>query len=87
MIAIEFTNKDRTRATVTVTPTWLGRLFRRRTRITRVANVHEDNNPYCRMIWVYSVDGIRVSLRLEHKLDQARRWDVQQEIPSARLLS
>lgn len=78
-ITIRFLNDDRTRAEIIKTPSWLGRLFGRK---TVAATVYRDR-PY----WKYEIDHDVVESAIDRELNSIRRWMPVSAPPEARLLN
>jgi hypothetical protein len=77
-ITIEFDDERGTHATLTMSPSWLGRLFGRHRRVARIAlGITND--------WRF-VDGVWVGSVLEARIKYERRWQTVGELPSARAL-
>lgn len=77
-VTVEFEDERRTRAVVTVHPSWLGRLFGQRPRITRVYL----SDTY----WFYAIDSSRLENGLTKCVEARRHWDEQPWVPDARVL-
>lgn len=77
---IRWLDKDRKKAEVTAQPSWLARLFGFRKRVTSVYYNTEIRT------WYYWIDGSSVPYDMRLYLDEARRWDVVESLPAARMV-
>lgn len=78
-VVVVFENEDRSIATVTIHPSWIGRLRGRRPRTTQIE--------WCRppLGWLYKIDRATVEASLAKIVDGRRRWPPQPVVPSATL--
>lgn len=83
-VVVEFDDQARTRARVTVLPSWLGRLFGRRPRTARI--YYRDLGGPHLSDWLFEVDGDRLPTDLAKIVGHERRWQTR-DVPTARTIS
>lgn len=79
-VTIKFEDDRGTRATLTSTPSWIGRLFGRRPRVARIYLSAVPNGG-----WRF-VDYGWVGFDLEQRITDELRWRTVDELPAARAL-
>jgi len=79
-VEIEFDDERGMRGTLTLRPSWIGRLFGRRTRVARVFLSDQTRD------WHFAYDGEWVGSDLEARIKQERRWRTVSELPPAHAL-
>lgn len=81
-VLVDFDDAKRTRATLRVVPSWLGRLFGRREKIARI--YYRDLGGPHLSSWLYETDDDYLGSDLEKIVKRARRWQDQHDVPRAR---
>ena len=79
-VSVEFEGVNRTQGTMSIVPSWLGRLFGRRARAARIKFVTY-------LGWRYDVDDAEIGADLEKIVNQQRRWQEIRGVPPARVVS
>jgi hypothetical protein len=80
-VTVEFENADRSRGTMTRTPSWIARLFGR---LPSASRIHCREWP---LGWLYDSDQASIGDELNKIVNEQRRWLEVRGVPPARVVT